>query len=241
MLTGDDVRAARTVAAESGVDECLAELLPAGKVDAIAAIRRAHGTVMMVGDGVNDAPALAASDLGVAMGAAGSDVVLETADAALMADDLRSGPVPAAPGPVDAGRRPREHRVRARPQGALRRARAGRRRHALDGGPGRHGRIAARDRQRPAAAAPELNRNPPFRVVGGAGPSALPVVIRERGLQFRRAARTVSAPARLPAALAPREARREPRRASSGPRPRPGRRAAAGVPARPSTYPPSVL
>ena len=88
MLTGDDVRAARTVAAAVGVDECLAELLPAGKVDAIGAIRRAHGTVMMVGDGVNDAPALAASDLGVAMGAAGSDVALETADAALMADDL---------------------------------------------------------------------------------------------------------------------------------------------------------
>jgi len=92
MLTGDNDPTARAIASELGVDEYRAELLPADKVAAIATIRQVHGPVMMVGDGVNDAPALAASDLGVAMGAAGSDAALETADAALMADDLRRVP-----------------------------------------------------------------------------------------------------------------------------------------------------
>jgi Cd2+/Zn2+-exporting ATPase len=88
MLTGDNLNTARAIAAESGVDDYRAEALPEDKLRAIDTLRRAHGTVAMVGDGVNDAPALAAADLGIAMGAAGSDAALETADVALMADDL---------------------------------------------------------------------------------------------------------------------------------------------------------
>jgi Cd2+/Zn2+-exporting ATPase len=71
-----------------GLDAARAGLMPEDKVRAVEQLRRRHGAVAMVGDGVNDAPALAASDVGIAMGAAGSDVALETADIALMADDL---------------------------------------------------------------------------------------------------------------------------------------------------------
>jgi len=88
MLTGDNLNTARAVAAQAGVDDLRAELLPEDKLRAIDALRRAHGPIAMVGDGVNDAPALAAADIGIAMGAAGSDAALETADVALMSDDL---------------------------------------------------------------------------------------------------------------------------------------------------------
>jgi len=88
MLTGDSEAAARDVGAAIGVDEVRAGLLPAGKAEAIRTLEAEHGAVAMVGDGVNDAPALAAARVGVAMGAAGSDVALETADVALMGDDL---------------------------------------------------------------------------------------------------------------------------------------------------------
>src|SRR4051812_28376968 len=88
MLTGDSRGTAEAIAAEVGVDEFRAELLPEDKVAAIEELRRAHGAVAMVGDGVNDAPALAAADVGIAMGVAGSDAALETADVALMADEL---------------------------------------------------------------------------------------------------------------------------------------------------------
>jgi len=88
MLTGDSRGTANAIAAELGVDDVRAELLPEDKVAAIEELRRAHGAVAMVGDGVNDAPALALADVGIAMGAAGSDAALETADVALMADDL---------------------------------------------------------------------------------------------------------------------------------------------------------
>jgi Zn2+/Cd2+-exporting ATPase len=88
MLTGDSQGTARTIAAATGVDEFRAELMPEDKVAAIKELRRRFGPVAMVGDGVNDAPALASADVGIVMGAAGSDAALETADVALMADEL---------------------------------------------------------------------------------------------------------------------------------------------------------
>jgi len=88
LLTGDNEETARAIAAGIGADEYRAELLPADKVKAISDLRHRYGVVAMVGDGVNDAPALAAADIGVAMGAAGSHAALETADVALMSDDL---------------------------------------------------------------------------------------------------------------------------------------------------------
>ncbi|MBN8523747.1 MAG: cation-translocating P-type ATPase [Planctomycetes bacterium] len=88
MVTGDDHGTAQVVAGELGIDAVHAELLPADKVERIAALAAQSGPVLMVGDGVNDAPALARADLGVAMGAAGSPAALETADIALMRDDL---------------------------------------------------------------------------------------------------------------------------------------------------------
>jgi Zn2+/Cd2+-exporting ATPase len=92
MLTGDQATAARAVARIVGVDEHHAELLPEQKHEMVQRLRAAYGPVLMVGDGVNDAPALAAADVGVAMGAAGSDVALETADVALMSDELLKVP-----------------------------------------------------------------------------------------------------------------------------------------------------
>ena len=88
MLTGDSYGTANAIAGELGVDEVRAELLPEDKVAAVEELRRRFGSVAMVGDGVNDAPALARADVGIAMGAAGSDAALETADVALMADEL---------------------------------------------------------------------------------------------------------------------------------------------------------
>jgi Cd2+/Zn2+-exporting ATPase len=88
MLTGDIEPVARAVAAQVGVDEVRAGLLPEDKLEAVAELRRQGYTVAMVGDGVNDAPALATADIGVAMGAAGTGVAIETADIALMKDNL---------------------------------------------------------------------------------------------------------------------------------------------------------
>lgn len=88
MLTGDNERTAASIAAEVGVDEVYANLKPEDKVSKVRELSERYGHVAMVGDGVNDAPALAAATVGVAMGAAGTDVALETADVALMADDL---------------------------------------------------------------------------------------------------------------------------------------------------------
>ena len=88
MLTGDHERTAARVAEELGVDEYYAELLPQQKHECVRSLGRRHGAVLMVGDGINDAPAIAAADVGIAMGAAGSDVALETADVALMSDEL---------------------------------------------------------------------------------------------------------------------------------------------------------
>jgi len=92
MLTGDNQGTADAIARETGVDEVHAELLPVDKVTAVEALVAKYGRVAMVGDGVNDAPALARATLGIAMGAAGSDAAIETADIALMSDDLSKLP-----------------------------------------------------------------------------------------------------------------------------------------------------
>lgn len=88
MLSGDNQRVADAVAGSIGLDQAFGALMPDEKVAAINTLRAEAGGVAMIGDGVNDAPALANANVGVAMGAAGSDVALETADVALMADDL---------------------------------------------------------------------------------------------------------------------------------------------------------
>ena len=88
MLTGDNRATAEAIARQTGIDEVRAELLPGEKVEAVEALVREHGVVAMIGDGVNDAPAMARADLGIAMGAIGSDAAIETADVALMSDDL---------------------------------------------------------------------------------------------------------------------------------------------------------
>ena len=92
MLTGDNAGTARAIAEECGGVEPRAELLPADKVKAVEELRESHNYVIMVGDGINDAPALAAASVGVAMGAGGTDAALETADIALMTDDLHKLP-----------------------------------------------------------------------------------------------------------------------------------------------------
>ena len=92
MLTGDGAETAEMVGRRIGVDEVRARLLPEDKVHAVRALLDLHGSVAMLGDGVNDAPALAEATVGLAMGAAGSPATIETADVALMADDLTKLP-----------------------------------------------------------------------------------------------------------------------------------------------------
>jgi len=88
MLTGDHARTANAIAAELGIDDVRAGLKPEDKVAALRELKQQYGGVAMVGDGVNDAPALAEATVGIAMGTAGSDAAIEAADVALMADDL---------------------------------------------------------------------------------------------------------------------------------------------------------
>jgi Cd2+/Zn2+-exporting ATPase len=92
MLTGDNAHTARAIAAQVGIDEAQGDMLPEGKLKAIEDKIGQGGSVGMVGDGINDAPALARSDIGFAMGAAGTGTAIETADVALMDDDLRKLP-----------------------------------------------------------------------------------------------------------------------------------------------------
>jgi len=88
MLTGDNERSARAIAGQLGIDEYYAGLLPTDKVGVLKDLRQKHGSVAMVGDGINDAPAMAVSNVGIAMGAAGSDIAVEAGDIVLMSDDL---------------------------------------------------------------------------------------------------------------------------------------------------------
>ena len=92
MLTGDNARVAAEIADRAGVDEYHAGLLPQDKVTALKRLQNQYGPVAMVGDGVNDAPSLATADVGIAMGGAGTDVAIETADIVLMSDDLSKIP-----------------------------------------------------------------------------------------------------------------------------------------------------
>lgn len=92
MLTGDNPRTAKALAEDLGLDDFRGGLLPEEKVDAIKELQEQYGSVAMVGDGINDAPALATADVGIAMGGAGTDTALETADIALIADDLSQLP-----------------------------------------------------------------------------------------------------------------------------------------------------
>ena len=88
MLTGDNERSAKAIASQVGVDEYYAQLLPEDKVRVVKELKEKYGSVAMVGDGVNDAPAMAVSNVGIAMGAAGTDVAIEAGDIVLMSDDL---------------------------------------------------------------------------------------------------------------------------------------------------------
>jgi Zn2+/Cd2+-exporting ATPase len=88
MLTGDNERSAGAIARQVGVDEYDAQLLPTDKVEVIRRLREKHGLVAMVGDGINDAPAMAVADVGIAMGAAGTDIAIEAGDVVLMSDNL---------------------------------------------------------------------------------------------------------------------------------------------------------
>ncbi|HEU0229578.1 MAG TPA: heavy metal translocating P-type ATPase, partial [Burkholderiaceae bacterium] len=91
MVTGDNARTAQAIAARLGIDEVVAQVLPAGKVDTIRQLKVEHGTVAFVGDGINDAPALAEADVGLAIGT-GTDVAMEAADVVLMSGDLQGVP-----------------------------------------------------------------------------------------------------------------------------------------------------
>jgi Cd2+/Zn2+-exporting ATPase len=92
MLSGDNAATATSIARQAGIDDARGNLLPEEKLAAIETLRDRHGATAMTGDGINDAPALARADIGIAMGAAGTDTAMEAADIVIMNDDLRRIP-----------------------------------------------------------------------------------------------------------------------------------------------------
>ena len=93
MFTGDNPVVARAIASQAGLDEFRSQLLPEHKVAELQKLKNKYHRVAFVGDGINDAPAMAAADIGIAMGAGGTDIAVETADLALMSDDLLNLPL----------------------------------------------------------------------------------------------------------------------------------------------------
>ncbi len=152
MLTGDHEETAAAIARELRVDEYHAALLPEQKQAMVESLRAAHGALLMVGDGVNDAPALAAADVGVAMGAAGSDVALETADVALMSDELLKLPYAIRLARASMRNIRTNVAISLLSEGRVPRAGDHRRRDAVDGGPRRHRRHRHRRGERAAPA-----------------------------------------------------------------------------------------
>ena len=133
MLTGDSDSTAKAIGDELGIDEVRAELMPEDKVAVVHELRRRFGSVAMVGDGLNDAPALASADVGIVMGVAGSDAAIETADVALMADELLKIPYALRLSRATVRNIQDQPGHFARAEGGVRRGRGRRRGDAVDG------------------------------------------------------------------------------------------------------------